>query len=69
MNQEQAKAKAHEVFGEQGYVYDRDERIGKDCYKRVPRFYVGSGSQHYGNGETWEDAFANIKRFRKEDEL
>lgn len=69
MNQTEAEVKAKEVFGDQGYVYDRDERVGKGCYKRIPRFYVGSGSQHYGNGETWEDAFRNVRRVRGDEEL
>lgn len=70
MTQEEAKVKAVEVFGDQGYVYDRDERVGKGCYgNMVPRFYVGSGSKHYGNGNTWEEAFTNAKRFREVDEI
>ena len=69
MTKEQAEVKAKEFFGDQGYVYDRDERVGNGCYKGVPRFYVGSGSEHYGNGATWEDAFKNVKKFRGDDEL
>ena len=65
MTTEEAWAKAKKVFGEQGYIYDRDERVGVGKYKRIPRFYVGSGSQHYGNGDTWEDAFKNVKRIGK----
>ncbi len=69
MTKEQAEAKAKEVFGDHGYVYDRDERVGKGGYGPVPRYYVGSGSEHYGNGKTWEEAFANVKKIRKGDEL
>ncbi len=68
MTKDEAEVKAKEVFGEYGYIYDRDERIGKGNYKRIPRFYVGSGSSHYGNGDTWEDAFKNVKKMRKEEE-
>ena len=70
MTKEQAWTKAKEVFGPQGYVYDRDERVGKGKYgTRIPRFYVGSGAYHYGNGNTWEEAFTNAKKFRGEDEI
>jgi hypothetical protein len=68
MTADDAAIKAKEVFGEQGYVYDRDQRVGVGMYKRIPRFYVGSGAQHYGNGDTWEDAFKNVKRIRKGEE-
>lgn len=68
MDEIQATAKAKEVFGDQGYVYDRDERVGPKCYGPLPRYYVGSGSRHYGNGKTWEEAFANVKKFREDDE-
>jgi hypothetical protein len=69
MTKEQAEAKAKEVFGDDGYVYDRDERLGVGTYKRIPRFYVGDGPNHYGNGDTWEDAFAKVRRVRKEEEI
>ena len=68
MTQEEAKEKAQVVFGDQGYVYDRHERVGEGCYGPLPRFYVGSGQYHYGNGKTWEEAFANVKKFREDDE-
>ena len=69
MNQEEAEVKAKEVFGPQGYVYDRDHIPRSGSYKNFPRFYVGCGAYHYGNGNTWEEAFENVKRFRGEDEI
>jgi hypothetical protein len=66
MTKTEAETKAKEVFGEDGYVYDLDERVGIGKYNRIPRFYVGSGPAHYGNGKTWEDAFKNVRRTRKE---
>ena len=69
MTQEEANAMAKEVFGDQGYVYDRDRTPRSGAYRNFPRFYVGSGAYHYGNGSTWEEAFKNVKRFREQDEL
>ena len=69
MTEIQAAMKAKEVFGDWGYVYDRDERVGLGKYgSKIPRFYVGSGQYHYGNGNTWEEAFANVKKFREDDD-
>jgi len=68
MEREEAEAKAKEVFGPYGYTYDRQtDHIGS-CPGCLPRFYVGSGSNHYGNGETWEDAFANVRKIGKDKE-
>lgn len=66
MTRDEADVKAKEVFGPYGYAYDRKtDHIGKPCGHRHPRYYVGSGASHYGNGETWEDAFANVRKIGK----
>lgn len=65
MTREEATEKAKEVFGEYGYVFDRKtDNLGVPCQHRHPRYYVGSGSNHYGNGDTWEDAFANVRKIK-----
>ena len=68
MTEQEALAKAKTLWGQEAYVLDRDSAF--DCLgalaKHYGRFYVGNPSQGYdfpyGNGNSWEEAFQNVKR-------
>jgi hypothetical protein len=64
MTHTEAAEKAQEVFGRDGYACDREKQFGVGKYGKLPRYYVGSGATHYGNGDSWEDAFANVRRVK-----
>jgi len=64
MTEEQALAKAQELWGPSAYVLDRLnlKTRGRELAARVGQFYVGcpdSGLTDFpfGNGNTWEEAF------------
>lgn len=65
MNEQQALAEAQRRWGNEAYVYDRYDIDDVAC-RRFGRYYVGCpdlGSGFpYGNGNTWEEAFNNVKR-------
>ena len=66
MNEEQALAEAQRRWGSEAYVFDRESGELKCDIKRIGRFYVGCPALNhrfpYGNGNTWEEAFNNVKR-------
>lgn len=70
MNEEQALTEAYRRWGQQGMVYDRAKHFNQngmeDAAKRVGRYWVGTDSFHYGNGNTWEEAFANVNKEKEE---
>jgi hypothetical protein len=65
MTEKQAQAEAERRWGPQAYVFDRESSDYQSCLiGRFGRFYVGNPALGrgfpYGNGNTWEEAFANV---------
>ncbi len=67
MTEEQADAKAKQLWGPQTYVLDRDtlKREREKIIRRIGRYYVGcpdsGGRFPFGNGNSWEAAFEDVK--------
>ena len=62
MTEEQADAKIKELKGPFARAIDRSRKPTDEWPKYgVPRYYVG-WSPCFGNGDTWEEAFDNLKR-------
>jgi hypothetical protein len=65
MTEKQALAEAQRRWGPCAYVFDRDLNDYQRANIRMfGRFYVGNPALGrgfpYGNGNTWEEAFANV---------
>jgi hypothetical protein len=74
MTEDEAKREAIRRWGRPGpgmvFTFDRlSDRLGAARFKHsletVGRYWVGYSPAHHGNGESWEEAFANLK----EDEI
>jgi hypothetical protein len=73
MTRQEAEAKAKELWPERGHVFDRvDDGSGVD-WGDILRYWVGDADDDpvewwSGNGATWEEAFANVRKitFREE---
>ena len=67
MDEEKALTEAQRLWGPGAYVFDREtNKYQSTLIKRYGRFYVGNptlvGRFPYGNGDTWEEAFENVKK-------
>jgi len=52
---QESDALAKKMLGEWAYAHDRvGDRFSSQS---LPRYYVGTGSDLYGNGDTWQAAF------------
>ena len=64
MNQQQAQTEAERRWGPNAGTFDRSlfphDYLLQDASKRVGCYWVGLDSFTYGNGNTWEEAFANV---------
>ena len=78
MTRQEAKAKALELWPENGHIFDRvDDSKNVSDWRDCLRYWVGTGPKTLadllalkelawisGNGDTWEEAFANAKEVR-----
>jgi len=48
---------AKRLFGRMAYAYDRGDGYTRAYKATIGRYYVGTGSTLYGNGDTWQAAF------------
>jgi hypothetical protein len=71
MTEEQALAKAQELWGPSAYVLDRFNLLHnrRSAINRWKRYYVGCPDSEltnypFGNGDSWEEAFEDANSVR-----